>query len=458
MTDVAETTGVIERALSRSPDTREIEFGAGVIEQTGALFAKLFPGKSAQVIADGNTFAVAGATTLATLQHAGVNVLEPYVFPARPTLYGEYGNVVKVREILARDPEAVACSIGSGTINDLAKLASGELGRPYMNVCTAASVDGYASFGASISRDGFKITRACPGPAGLIADTAIMATAPQRLTATGYGDLFEKIPAGADWMLADELDIEGIDADVWDLVQGNVHAALADPAGVRQNSAAAVGALAEGNILSGLAMQVAQSSRPASGAGHQFSHVWEMEGHGLDWEPPLSHGFKVAVGTVAALALWQEALSRDFARIDVDRVINRAPTDLEVEARVRMMHWPRVAEAAVPHTVEKNLQDGALRQRLERIQQAWPKIRDRCAVQLMTPDEAAENLSAAGAPCHPETIKIGWDRFRLTHFQAQMIRPRYTVLDLLVDTGALTDVVNHLFSPEGYWGAHRHAS
>ena len=34
----------------------------------------------------------------------------------------------------------------------------------------------------------------------------------------------------------------------------------------------------------------------ASGAGHNFSHQWEMEGHGLDWEPPLSHGNKVGVG------------------------------------------------------------------------------------------------------------------------------------------------------------------
>ena len=61
-----------------------------------------------------------------------------------------------------------------------------------------------------------------------------------------------------------------------------------------------------------------------------------------------------------------------------------------------------------------------------------------------------------GAPYHPEMIQIDWDRFRLTHFKAQMIRPRYTILDLLVEVGMLDEVVSRLFSAEGYWGRHRH--
>lgn len=32
-------------------------------------------------------------------------------------------------------------------------------------------------------------------------------------------------------------------------------------------------------------MQAHESSRPASGAEHQFSHLWEMEGHGVDVDP-----------------------------------------------------------------------------------------------------------------------------------------------------------------------------
>lgn len=57
-------------------------------------------------------------------------------------------------------------AVGAGTLNDLVKRAAFELGRPYMVVCTAASMDGYTAFGASIALDGFKNTRECTAPRG----------------------------------------------------------------------------------------------------------------------------------------------------------------------------------------------------------------------------------------------------------------------------------------------------
>lgn len=278
---------LIEQALLTATDTKEIAIGKNVIKETGNVFKKLFPDKMALVVADDNTFEAAGEAVVASLTAAGVSQREPHIFPGKPTLYAGYSNVEKLREVISPFADTIVCSIASGTLNDIAKLASGELKRPYMNVCTAASVDGYAAFGASITRDGFKITRECPAPAGLIADYDVIAQAPARLTATGYGDLIEKIPAGADWILADLLGIEEIDDYTWSLVQHPLRGALADPAAIGQGVPEAISKLTEGNIMSGLAMQALSSSRPASGAGHQFSHTWEMEGHGLDWEPPL---------------------------------------------------------------------------------------------------------------------------------------------------------------------------
>ena len=450
------TPPLIQQALQTATDTRDILFGTGVVDQTGGLFSQLFPGASVIVVADGNTFAAAGEQVVSSLRRAGLTSVEPYIFPGTPTLYAGYDNVEILREHLRPLEGTIVCSIGSGTLNDLAKLASGELGRPYMNVCTAASVDGYAAFGASISRDGFKITRECPAPAGLVADLQVIAAAPKRLTATGYGDLIEKIPAGADWILADELGIEPIDPYVWGLVQGHLRDALRDPARIGAGDEQAIEGLAEGNIMSGLAMQAMKSSRPASGAGHQFSHVWEMEGHGLDWDPPLSHGFKVGVGTVASCALWQEALRLDPASLDIEAIVAAAPSDEEVERRVRGSLIPRIADVAARHSVAKNLQGDELRDRLTRIREVWPAVVSRASDQLISPEDAASRLQEVGAPFHPEMIGIDWDRFRETHFKAQMIRPRYTILDLLTDTGQLAQVVDRLFADDGYWGRHRH--
>ena len=72
-----------------------------------------------------------------------------------------------------------------------------------MVVGTAASMDGYTAYGASITKDGNKQTFDCPAPLGMVLDSNIAAAAPAKLSASGYADLIAKIPAGADWMLAD---------------------------------------------------------------------------------------------------------------------------------------------------------------------------------------------------------------------------------------------------------------
>lgn len=448
---------LIARALKNADETQAIDMGQGAVDRTGEMFTQLFPGMKAMLVSDENTYEAAGAAVVSSLTEAGVDIIDEIRFPGRPTLYAGYENVEIIRERLRGLDNTLICSIASGTLGDLAKLASGELGRPYLNVCTAASVDGYSAFGAAITRDGFKLTRPCPAPRGLIADLDVIAQAPERLTATGYGDLIEKIPAGADWILADELGIEPIDHEVWDLVQGPLREALSNPEQIASGSPESIVGLMQAHLLSGLAMQALKSSRPASGAGHQFSHTWEMEGHGVDWEPPLSHGFKVAVGTVASCALWEEALKLDLENLDVESLVAQVRSDAQAEDQMRELLPSRIADEAASVVRAKNLDGDELRRRLETIQKKWPAIRARAEQQLVSPDQAAAMLRAAGAPDHPEKIGISLERLRETYFKAQMIRTRFTILDLLADVGLLEATVERLFSPEGYWGSRRDA-
>ncbi len=451
------STELINKALETASETKAISFGKDVNKETGPMFVELFPDSKVLVVADENTYAAVGDAVVSSLKEAGVEFAdEPYVFPGTPTLYGGYENVEILREVIRPYENTVVVSLGAGTLNDIAKLASGELERPYINVCTAASVDGFAAFGASIAKDGFKITRSCPAPAGLVADVDTMVNAPKRLTATGYGDLIEKIPAGADWILSDELGIEKIDPYTWSLVQGPLRDSLSDPVAIANGGEEAITKLGEGQIMSGLAMQAYESSRPASGAGHQFSHVWEMEGHGLDWEPPLSHGFKVGVGTVASCAMWEVFLDMTADDFDVDKALAAVKSPEEVEANVRASLQEHMQEEAVKHSLGKRMEGDALVARIELLKEKWPTIQERCRQQLVTAQEAMDMLKGAGAPYHPEMIEIDWDRFRETHFKSQMIRPRYTILDILTDLGLLEEVVEKLFSPDGFWGQHKH--
>ena len=91
---------------------------------------------------------------------------------------------------------AIPVAVGSGTINDLTKLAAHRVNRPYMVVATAASMDGYTAYGASITASGSKQTFDCPAPRAVLADLEVIASAPPGMNASGYADLLAKIAAG----------------------------------------------------------------------------------------------------------------------------------------------------------------------------------------------------------------------------------------------------------------------
>src|SRR4051812_35721783 len=76
--------------------------------------------------------------------------------PGRPMFpAGLSGNITTLVGWL-RTRDAIPVAVVSGTLNDIVKRAAHECDRPYLAVATAASVDGYTSFGASITKDGFK--------------------------------------------------------------------------------------------------------------------------------------------------------------------------------------------------------------------------------------------------------------------------------------------------------------
>ena len=285
----------ITTALSQASDTHTVVIGTDMLAQVHETLRQNFGDQPVIVIADDNTFAVAGRAVDTGLRAAGASVMEPMIFPGNPTLYADFDNVLKLEQQLAAT-SATPVVVGSGTLNDITKLAAHRVGRQYVCVGTAASMDGYTSFGAAITRDGFKQTMACPAPRVLLADLDVLASAPAQMNATGYGDLLGKITAGADWILADALEIEPIDQRAWPLVQDSLRQWTGQPEKLRSGDQQTIASLFEGLILTGIAMQISSSSRPASGSEHRFSHLWEIQalGHG---HAPIPHGFKVGIGT-----------------------------------------------------------------------------------------------------------------------------------------------------------------
>ncbi len=443
----------INAALQEASDTQDVVIGAGELASVGEVFEKNFGDRVAIVVADENTFEAAGKEVQQHLEEAGRELVESYIFPGEPTLYAEYGNIETLVKAF-QEHDAIPIAVGSGTLNDIVKRASYECERPYMNVSTAASMDGATAFGASIEKDNKKQTLDCPAPRAVLADLDVLENAPSRMTASGYADLLGKVTSGADWLIADALEVEEIDPTGWSLVQDHLREWVEEPAELHAGDQQATEHLIEGLIMSGLGMQSYQSSRTASGAEHQFSHLWEGEGLGHDEEPPLSHGFKVGVGTVAIAALYERILERDLSDLNVDKICNSWPDWEAMEHKVRTAYsGSKLEDAAVNETQAKYIDADQLRQKLELLSEVWPELRDKLTEQLMSAEQITEMLQAAGCPTTPTEIGLGWEDFKATYGRARMLRKRYTILDLAVEIGVLDECVEELFAPDGFWGS-----
>ena len=117
----------LAEALAAARETRALALGDGVVAETGALCARHFPGATAVVVADPDTYALAGEPVRAALDRAGVRQERPYLFAERSP-HAEIAVVERLAEAL-RGHAAVPVAVGSGTINDLVKLAAHRTGR-----------------------------------------------------------------------------------------------------------------------------------------------------------------------------------------------------------------------------------------------------------------------------------------------------------------------------------------
>ncbi len=440
---------MIEQALQRATDTKGLLIADGAIASVPDMFKKMFPGLRPIVIADTTTWTVAGAEVNDLLTDAGLKPDEPYIF-TDSNLHAEWKYIERLDKVLAAT-DAVAVAVGSGTINDLSKLSSHHCGKRYMTVSTAASMDGYTAYGASITKDGAKQTFSCPAPLAVVADTAIIARAPIDMTAAGYADLFAKIPAGADWILSDELGVEVIDPFSWDLVQGSLKSALGEPDLIRAGDRNAMYRLIEGLIMSGFAMQAHQSSRPASGADHQFSHLWNMEHHAMADGTVPSHGFQVSIGTLMSTALYEQFLKEDIENLDVEACVDAWPS-LEEQLKVseEMFAGSDFPLIGVTELKAKYVDRDTLRCQLNTLKKNWKHIRSRLQTQLVPFGELRESLRLVGAPTAPDQIGISCERLRRSAIRAQQIRRRFTILDIAVRIGCLEKWLDAVFD-SNFW-------
>jgi glycerol-1-phosphate dehydrogenase [NAD(P)+] len=188
----------------------------------------------------------------------------------------EGGSVEASADLAARMHEGgfydALVGIGGGRTIDVAKHAANRLGLPVVAVATSLAHDGIASPVASLeSEGGRKLSYGVQMPIAVVVDLDYVRRSSPEMRRSGIGDAISNVSAIADWRLAERERGEVVDGVAVTFARTAAMALIHREDGIDDDDF--LMALAEGLVLSGLAMAAAGSSRPCSGGDHEIVHA-----------------------------------------------------------------------------------------------------------------------------------------------------------------------------------------
>ncbi|QHS17231.1 NAD(P)-dependent glycerol-1-phosphate dehydrogenase [Halopenitus persicus] len=262
---------------------RNVLLGHGVLEDLGAALEDLYLTGRPLVVTSPTPNELAGDRVRAQLTDPETAVVDDASFAA-------VEEVVDVAE--AVDPGYLV-ALGGGKPIDTAKMAAHRLGVGFVSVPTAASHDGIVSGRSSIPEGDTRHSVAADPPLAVVADTELLADAPWELTTAGCADIISNYTAVKDWRLARRLRNVEYSEYAGALSEMTAELLVASADSIKPGLEESSWLVAKALVSSGVAMSIAGSSRPASGAEHLISHQLDRIAPGK-----ALHGHQVGVGSI----------------------------------------------------------------------------------------------------------------------------------------------------------------
>lgn len=380
-------------------------------------------------------------------------------FDARPVelgadLHADEVTVAAATEALA-GAACVVC-VGSGTIADICKAATMAADpRPGLVLLqTADSVNGYADDFSVLLKAGVKRTTPTRWADALLIDLDVVAGAPDRMTAAGFGDSIATWTASPDWRLANLVGMEEGWHPVPFALAGPPARTLLDVAeGVRSNEPGALDVVARSLTASGLAIGLTGTTGCLSGGEHLVSHLLDMEA-GARHAPTALHGAQVGLATVLMAVVWEELLDREALPVGVPEreavqaAVDAAFAPLDPDGSMRAECWSDCAR--------KLDRWGSVQDRVAEVAREWPSHREALRELTLPAEAVAAAMRRARAPIRfaeldpPVSDAVG--RWALAH--CHLMRNRFTAVDLLAYAGEWDDAsVDRVLARAGELGA-----
>mgnify|MGYP000460638853 FL=1 len=261
-----------------------LKVGKGTLENLGTYIKS--SGMSNAVIYFGNDLIdMFGETVMKSLKDAGVNVLG----------YREMDSI-KIEELIGIafdiDSKAqVVVGIGGGKVIDGAKYAAYLRKLPFISVPTSASSDGFSSASASLLVNGRRTSVPARMAYGIVADTQIIKSAPEKFIYSGIGDMVSKITALYDWVYEDQKGYTELNDFAMMIAKKAVNSFVRTPFESIKDDLF-LKELLDSLAMSGIANEIAGGSAPTSGSEHLISHALDKM-----LPVPQLHGVQVGIAT-----------------------------------------------------------------------------------------------------------------------------------------------------------------
>ena len=307
-----------------------LKVGNGVLDNLGEYIT--MGGMKNAVICFGNGLIdMFGYKVMESLKEQGITVLE----------YRELDST-KIEDIIelafSIDTKAqLIVGIGGGKVIDVSKYAAYLRKLPFISVPTSSSSDGFSSASASLIVNGRRKSVPAGMAYGIIADTGIIKSAPEKFLFSGIGDIVSKITAIYDWVYEAEHGYSKINDCAVMIAKKAVNSFVRTPFTSIKDDLF-LRELLDSLAMSGIANEIAGSSAPTSGSEHLISHALDSMS-----EQPQLHGIQVGIATYimslvqdhrykrintvfTETGFWDYVATLNLNRGDYEKAIDMAPS------------------------------------------------------------------------------------------------------------------------------------
>ncbi|MHB8063058.1 MAG: iron-containing alcohol dehydrogenase family protein [Ruminiclostridium sp.] len=275
-----------------------MEVSGGILEKVGSYIERAGIKKVVLLFGDGIR-ELFGKKILDSINStAALTLLETYDF-----------DDIKIEMLIPKafslpsNTEAII-GVGGGKVLDAAKYIAFLKNLPFISIPTSTSNDGFSSSGCSLIINERRTSVHAAMPFGIIVDIAVIKNAPMRFIYSGLGDIVSKITAVYDWYFEEQNRAAKVDDFAAMLAKKSVNSIVRMPY-TKVTEEFFLKEMVDSLTMSGIAMQIADNSAPASGSEHLISHALDKI-----LEKPELHGIQVGISTYIMSLVQQHRYER----------------------------------------------------------------------------------------------------------------------------------------------------